>query len=79
MPPVSDSDRIAAVATAVGVGLIVLMITWLLGNRLIGLMWSPPVGPVVSLSLAVAAGVVTSVVAGQRLVRTTGAHRRSAG
>lgn len=75
MPKVSDPDRVAAVATAVGVGLIALMITWVLGNRLIELMWSPPVGPVVSLSLAVAAGVATSVVAARKLVRATGANR----
>jgi hypothetical protein len=37
----------------VGIGLIALMVTWLVGSRLVELVWEPPVGPVIALSTAV--------------------------
>ena len=54
--------------TGIGVGLIVVMVTWLVANRVIGLMVAPPVGPVVSITVAVVGGAVTAVVACRRLV-----------
>jgi prepilin signal peptidase PulO-like enzyme (type II secretory pathway) len=45
------------------------MVTWLVGNRLAGLVWDAPVGPTVAFAVAIAAGIVTSLVAGARLAR----------
>jgi len=64
------SESVAAWATGVGIGLIVLMVTWLVGNRVAGLFWAPPVGPTVAFVAAIAGGTVTAIVAGSRL-----AHR----
>lgn len=64
------SEAVAAWATGVGIGLIVLMLVWLVGNRLAGLVWDPPVGPTVAFLGAIGVGAITAVVAGARL-----AHR----
>jgi hypothetical protein len=66
---VDRSEIVAARAVGVGVGLLILMIVWLVGNRLAGLFWKPPVGPTVAFLLAIASGIVSAVVAGARLVR----------
>jgi hypothetical protein len=63
------ADAVAAWATGAGIGLIVVMVTWLVGNRLAGLVWDAPVGPTVAFAVAIAAGIVTSLVAGARLAR----------
>jgi hypothetical protein len=59
----------AAWATGAGIGLIVLMLTWLIGNRLTGLIWDPPVGPVVAFAGAIGVGTAVAVFAGRRLSR----------
>ena len=63
------ADAVAAWATGAGVGLMALMLTWLVGNRVAGLIWSPPVGPTIALVAAIGAGLVTSVALGARLSR----------
>jgi hypothetical protein len=63
------ADRVAAWATGAGIGLTTLMVVWLVGNRLAGLVWDPPVGPVVAFAGAVIVGAVTAVVSGRRLAR----------
>jgi hypothetical protein len=63
-------DRLAAWATGVGVGFLTLMVAWLVGNRVAGLFWDAPVGPVVAMLVAVAAGALATVIVGRRLVRT---------
>jgi len=63
------ADRVSARATGVGVGLLVLMVTWLIGNRIVGLVWGPPVGPSVAIVAATVAGTVTTLVVGRRLTR----------
>lgn len=63
------ADRVAAWATGTGIGLIAYMLTWLIGNRLSGLLWDPPVGPTVAFAAAIAVGVTTAVLSGRRLVR----------
>ena len=68
------ADLVAAWAIGVGIGLIVLQLTWLVGARIAGLFWSPPQGPTIAFLTAIGAGVVVSVVAGRRLVRKLGAH-----
>lgn len=69
------ADQVAARATGIGIGLAVLMVTWLVGNRLAGLLWDPPLGPSVAIAAAAAAGGVTAVVAARRLGRTSGGSR----
>ena len=65
----SRADSVSAWAIGIGVGLIALQLTWLIGNRLTGLIWGPPVGPTVAFGLAIVVGIVVSVIAGRRLVR----------
>lgn len=67
---VDRSDIVAARTTGIGIGLIVLMVAWLIGNRIADLFLEPPVGPTVAFVGAVAAGTITSIIAGARL-----AHR----
>lgn len=66
------ADRVAARAVGAGVGFLVLMVAWLVGNRLAGLVWSAPLGPIVAFAAAIVAGAVAGVVAGRRLVRSVG-------
>jgi hypothetical protein len=61
------SEIVAAWATGIGIGLIVLMLTWLIGVRVAGLFWDPPVGPTVAFLGAIGAGIATAIVAGSRL------------
>jgi hypothetical protein len=65
----SGADRVAAWATGSGIGLIALMLTWLIGNRLAAMVWGPPVGPTVALVGAILVGTVTAVIFGRRLAR----------
>jgi hypothetical protein len=62
---------VAAWATAVGIGLLVFMIGWLIGHRIADLIWDRPTGPVVALGTAIVVGVVTMVLVGRRLSRAT--------
>lgn len=68
-PGEARADRIAARATGVGVGLLAFMITWLVGARVAEQVWGPPSSAVVAMAVAVAVGIVVSVVTGHRLVR----------
>ena len=63
------ADRAAAWATGAGIGLIALMVTWLIGNRLTALVWKPPFGPTVAFVGAIVTGSVVAVIAGRRLAR----------
>ena len=63
------ADRLAAWATGIGIGLIALMVAWLIGSRLAGLVWDPPLGPVVAFLGAIVVGAATAVISGQRLAR----------
>ncbi|HEV8681419.1 MAG TPA: hypothetical protein VGS09_01400 [Actinomycetota bacterium] len=66
------ADRVAAWATGSGIGLIALMVTWLIGNRLAAVIWDPPVGPTVAFVGAILVGAVTAVLSGRRLARRAG-------
>lgn len=68
-PERERADRVAAWATGSGIGLVALMLTWLIGNRLAALAWDAPVGPTVAILAAVVVGAVTAVAAGARLAR----------
>lgn len=69
-PRATTADVVSARATGVGAGLVAFMVTWLIGNRVTGLVWEPPAGPVVAMIAAVAAGVLVAVLVGARLVRS---------
>jgi hypothetical protein len=64
------ADRVSAWAVGVGVGLIVMMLTWLVGNRLAALAWDVPLGPTVAVFSSLGVGAITSVVVGLRLERS---------
>jgi hypothetical protein len=66
---VDRSEVVAAQGVGVGIGLIALMLTWLVGSRLAELVWDPPVGPIVAFAAAVGVGLVTSIVFAHRLTR----------
>ena len=68
------ADLIAAWAIGSGVGLLALMIAWLVGNRLVGLLLEPPRGPTVAFVAAIALGVATTALAGRRLAATVAAE-----
>jgi hypothetical protein len=63
-------DITAARVIGIGAGLIALMVTWLVGNRLFGAFIESPTGPIVAFATAVAVGVITALVAGRRLAAT---------
>ena len=69
------ADAIAGWAVGVGVGLIAMMLTWIVGNRLTALVWEPPTGPTVAFVGAILAGIVVALITGARLAR--GASRGS--
>ena len=64
------ADRVSAWAVGVGIGLIAMMVSWLVGNRLASLAWDPPVGPTVALSVAIGVGMLATTIAGRRLDRS---------
>ena len=63
------ADVGAAWAVGTGVGLLTLMITWLVGNRMFGLVLDAPLGPTVAFIAALLAGVAATIIAGQRCAR----------
>lgn len=73
------ADRVAARATGAGIGLIALMLTWLIGNRLTGLIWDPPVGPTVAIVGATVAGAIVAVASGRVLLRRVAGTPDAAG
>lgn len=64
------ADAVSAWAVGVGVGLMTLMITWLLGNRVLGLVLDAPLGPSIAFIAAIVSGVTATVITGQRCART---------
>jgi hypothetical protein len=46
------------------------MLTWIVGNRIAMVVWGAPVGPTVAFVGAILVGIVVTVVAGVRLVRS---------
>ena len=65
------ADEVAAWAVGMGVGLIALMLTWIVGNRIAMVVWDAPIGPTVAFIGAILVGIVATVVAGIRLVRSS--------
>jgi hypothetical protein len=54
-----------------GVGLIALMLTWIVGNRIATVVWDAPIGPTVAFIGAILVGIVVTVLAGIKLVRSS--------
>ncbi len=63
------ADVVAAWAVGVGVGLLTLMIVWLVGNRIFGLVFDAPLGPTVALITALVLAAFVTAVSGQRCAR----------
>jgi hypothetical protein len=61
------ADRVAAWATGVGVGLVVFMVSWLVWNRVLDMIFSAPTGPVVAMTMAVLTGAAVAIRQGRRL------------
>ena len=61
------AERVAAWMIGLGIGLIALMVTWLIGSRLAGSVWEPPVGPTVAFIGAIVVGLVVAVWSAVRL------------
>jgi len=59
----------------VGIGLIALQLTWLVGARFASLFWEAPVGPTIALISACLAGAIVAIVAGKRLACKTLSER----
>ena len=64
-----QADRVAAWATGVGAGVIAFTLTWLLGNRILTMLFNVPTGPVAAMAAAVLFGMVVAVGQGRRLAR----------
>ena len=63
------ADRLAAWATGWGIGFLVLMVAWLVGNRVAGILWDPPVGPAVAIVGAALLAAATGAFAARSLAR----------
>ncbi|TPW12246.1 MAG: hypothetical protein FD127_2754 [Acidimicrobiaceae bacterium] len=61
------ADAIAARATGLGIGLITFMLVWTVGARITERMLDGPTSAYVAMGIALAVGVLTTVVAGHRL------------
>lgn len=62
-------DRVAGWAAGSGIGFAVLIVTWLIFNRLTGLWLPVPIGPIVALLSAIVAGIAVTVERGRTLTR----------
>ena len=71
MEEAGRANLVAAWAVGIGVGLVTIQITWLIGNRITSLFWDPPRGPTIAFATAVVVGGVISVIAGQRFAKKT--------
>jgi hypothetical protein len=47
------------------------MLTWIVGNRIAMGVWDAPVGPTVAFIGAILVGIVVTVIAGNRLARSS--------
>jgi len=61
------ADRLAAGAVGAGIGLLALMVSWLVGQRLTELIWGPPAGPTVAIVSSILIGLAVALMTGRRL------------
>jgi hypothetical protein len=71
------AEVVAARATGLGVGLIVFMLTWSIGARITERILDAPAHAYVAMGVALLAGALTAVGAGNRLVRTADGAQRA--
>ena len=69
------ADRIAALATGVGVGLITFMLTWTIAARITERMLDTPTSAYVAMVGALCAGAVVTILTGRRLSNTSRVQR----
>ena len=67
----SRADLVSAWGIGVGIGLVALQLTWLIGARIAGLVWEAPTGPTIAFASACLVGTIVAVVAGRRLANKT--------
>ena len=67
----SRVDLVSAWGIGVGIGLIALQLTWLVGARFASLFWEAPAGPTVAFVSACLVGTSVAIVAGKRLAGKT--------
>jgi hypothetical protein len=65
------ANRVAARATGLGIGLITFMLTWTIGARITERILTTPTSAYVAMAVALLAGAITAVNAGQRLDSAT--------
>ncbi len=68
------ADLVSAWGIGVGIGLIALQLTWLVGARIASIFWEAPVGPTVAFVSACLVGTIVAIVAGRRLARKIATH-----
>lgn len=61
------ANHVSAWATAVGIGLVVFMVTWIVANRVTSLLMSVPAGPILAMALAIVGGTTVAIRQGVRL------------
>ena len=71
------SNRLAAWAVGTGIGLMALMVTWLIANRVLQMAIGSPEGPTIAFATAVCVGLVAVAVAAPRLAGVASAEGRS--
>jgi cytochrome bd-type quinol oxidase subunit 2 len=69
------ADRIAALATGVGVGLITFMLTWTIAARITERMLDTPTSAYVAMVFALITGAVVTTLASRRLSNTSRVQR----
>lgn len=68
------ADKVAAVATGIGIGLMAFMVTWTVGARVIERMFERPNSAYVAMATAILVGVLVAAFSGWRLLRTVGSR-----
>jgi hypothetical protein len=63
------ADHIAAWTTGIGIGVAVFMLTWIVANRIMGMVMSVPAGPLVAMATAIFTGTAVGIRQGWRLSR----------
>ena len=66
----SRADRVAAIATGIGIGLVAFMVTWTVGARITERIWELPMSAYIAMAAAIVVGIGTSALASRRLLRS---------
>ena len=63
----ASADRVATVATSIGMGLVAFMVMWIVGVRIAERIWDPPASALAAMVGALGVGLASGIVAGRRL------------